>query len=77
MFGSSFTNSGLWLLPRKVAFWPGVMLPSAMTCGNDTNVATPFGAGASLLTTLPYAGNRSTESRSRWSSVGGGTPVSE
>jgi hypothetical protein len=51
--GSSVKNSGSWALPRKLACWPGVTDPSAMTCGKETNVAVPFGPGASLLTILP------------------------
>ena len=41
-------------LPKKLACWPGVTLPSRKTCGNETNDGTArSSAGLSLATVLP------------------------
>ena len=75
-FGSCNTSNGSCRLPRKLACCPGVIEPSEITCGYATNVGMSSRTGASLSTIEPYAGYNSSESRKRWSSLGGGCPES-
>ncbi len=63
--GSWLMKNGSYCGPRKLACCPGVIDPSLMMYGYDTNVGVPGGDGAKRSTTLPYAGNSSRLSRSR------------
>jgi hypothetical protein len=51
--GSCVMSRGSLPLPRKLACCPGVVEPSAMTCGRATNVGTPLFDGDRRSTIEP------------------------